>query len=467
MTNHQSTENLTSSELLFGFSTGELSPVDVVTNTLDRIEATDEKYNAFLSVDRPGALESAQAAEQRWTQWRATNEPISPQDWQQLPTWGVPVSVKDSVEQEGLPTTYGSAAFRENYQPDAHAVTTLRNAGCVLVGKTNTSEFALSTITANRLGPPTRNPADISRTAGGSSGGAAAAAALNLGNFALGTDSAGSIRIPAAYCGVYGLKPTLGKIPIRQSWRASPIRSHLGPLARTLDDLIYGWRVMTNDNVPIPALAPQAGLRVGLVANDPDHLAVLQDAKPWLQDTGLFHMSSDLIRLPEVPSSNSRDGDWIFAGDHLAAAERLIPNFWQLHAENLTGYAHPIYESGTRVTAWEYRSALDKFERHQQEAQQVFRDVDIILTSTTDEPPVLHDDENPHDLGPRYAMLSYWNFAGNPALVIPITPHTTGHPRSIQIVGPLGSDRMLLQIAQTLNTLPNGILSTHALSQTI
>jgi len=437
-------------DLLSGFAAGTISPVDVAQATLDRIDEENPRYSVFLSVDREGALAAAREAEQRWARWRQENTYTSSTDWETLPTWGVPVSVKDTIEQEGLPTTYGSLAFRDNHQPDAHVVEQLRAAGCVLVGKTNTAEFALSTVTQNRLADPARNPLDPSRSAGGSSGGAAAAAALGIGSFALGTDGAGSIRLPASYCGLFGFKPTFERIPVRQKWRASPLRSHLGPLANSWEDLAFAWKVLTGDHDPITPLDQGASIRVGLAAGDPDFRTVLDEAVSAIQASPAFELPSDPLTFPELPRERTQNGDWVFAGDHLAGAERMKPDFWNTHGHELTSYAQPIYDAGRRIPAWEYRLALETMKEFNAGVQEAFNDVDILLTSSTDLPPVLEDNPEDTSVGIRYELLTMWNQAGNPALAIPLPGRGEAIPRSIQLVGRRGEDRLVLQAALTL-----------------
>ena len=158
--------------------------------------------HSFVLVDRDGALAEARRAEATWRQ--AGEKPS---------LCGVPVNVKDTIDMAGFPTTYGSLAFKNNVQPDAEIVRRLRVAGAVILGKTNTPEFALSGVTKNRLGPPTANPWDLRRTAGGSTGGGAAAVASGFGPLCIGTDSAGSVRLPAAYHGIFALKPSFQRIP--------------------------------------------------------------------------------------------------------------------------------------------------------------------------------------------------------------------------------------------------------------
>src|SRR5690606_27783670 len=132
---------------------------------------------------------------------------------------------------------------------------------------------------------------------------------------------------------------------------ASPVRSHLGPLARTVEDLIVAWRVLTGDPVPLTPI--DQGVRVRRVAGDPDHRGVVDEALDRLHLLRACTGEASPVDLPPLPEATTRDGDWVFAGDHLAAAEQLRPSFWERHREDLTGYARPIYDAGRRVPAWE------------------------------------------------------------------------------------------------------------------
>ncbi|WP_455875018.1 amidase family protein [Rhizobium yanglingense] len=199
--------------------------MEVLSSCLERIERFEPKVNAFVVLDREGALRAAQASEFRWRR----GEQLGPAD-------GVPATIKDNIAWRGLPNRQGSllttdapAAF------DAPAVARLKEAGCVLLGKTTMPEFGWKGVGDSPLTGITRNPWDLSRTSGGSSAGAAVAALLGMGILHLGTDGAGSIRIPASFCGVVGFKPSYGAVP---SYPLSAMGglAHLGPLARTVSE---------------------------------------------------------------------------------------------------------------------------------------------------------------------------------------------------------------------------------------
>jgi len=217
----------TATELLRLFRTGQASPVEATQAVLARIAAVDRVLNAFCVVDADSALASARASEARWRNH-------APQDLLD----GVPVSIKDLILTQGWPTLRGSRTIdpKQAWDVDAPATARLREAGAVLIGKTNTPEFGIKGTTDNLLTGITRNPWNPKLTPGGSSGGAAAAVASGMGPLALGTDGAGSIRIPSTFCGIPGIKPSFGRVP---AFPLSPFGTvaHLGPHARSVEDL--------------------------------------------------------------------------------------------------------------------------------------------------------------------------------------------------------------------------------------
>src|SRR3954466_6449746 len=207
------------------YRTRALSPVEAAAALLDRAEALQPKLNAFCVIDRDGAIPAARAAERRWRD----GEPLGPLD-------GVPVTIKDLVLMRGFPTRRGSRMI--DPVPDAEdgpAVARLREAGAVIIGKTTTPEFGWKAIGDSPLTGITRNPWNLERTPGGSSAGAAAACAAGIAPLHVGSDGAGSIRIPAAFSGVFGLKPSFGRVPAHPP---SPmgLLSHIGPIARSVAD---------------------------------------------------------------------------------------------------------------------------------------------------------------------------------------------------------------------------------------
>ena len=285
---------LTAVQLLQHFRDKSLSPVEVTEDALLRIERYNPVVNAYCHVDPRGALEAARASEQRWLK----GEPCGALD-------GVPASIKDLTLTVGMPTRKGSRTSSADgpWDVDAPFSAFMRKAGAVLLGKTTTPEFGWKGVTDNPLYGITRNPWDTRTTAGGSSGGAAAAAALNLGVLHQGSDAGGSIRIPCAFTGTFGIKPTFGYVP---QWPASSmtILSHLGPMTRTVEDSVLMLQAVAQPDArdgligaprTMPWLIPGTdlkGLRVaysptfGYVKVDPQVAQVVDQAVQGLVQLG-------------------------------------------------------------------------------------------------------------------------------------------------------------------------------------
>jgi aspartyl-tRNA(Asn)/glutamyl-tRNA(Gln) amidotransferase subunit A len=217
---------LGAAELSDAFRSRKLSPVEVVESCLARIAALDADINAFSHFDADYARGAAEQSERRWME----GAPLSPLD-------GVPVAIKDLLLTRGWPTRRGSLTIdaKGPWPDDAPAVARLREAGAILIGKTTTPEFGWKGTTDSPLTGVTRNPWNLKKTPGGSSGGSGAALAARLAPLALGTDGGGSIRIPASFCGVFGLKPSFGRVP---AWPLSPFGTlaHVGPMSRSVRD---------------------------------------------------------------------------------------------------------------------------------------------------------------------------------------------------------------------------------------
>jgi len=242
-------QSFTAADLLRLYRKRELSPVEVTRDQLARIDKFEPAINGFIIVDREGALKAAQASEARWQK----GEPIGLAD-------GLGATVKDNIWLKDFPSRRGSLTSSDApMKEDAPAVARLRENGAVILGKTTLPEFGWIGACHSPLTGITRNPWRLDRTTGGSSGGAAAAALLNLGHLHIGTDGAGSIRIPAAFTGVFGIKPSFGRVA---AYPASPfsILAHVGPLTRTVSDAALMLSVigkaderdMTAWNTPVP-----------------------------------------------------------------------------------------------------------------------------------------------------------------------------------------------------------------------
>jgi aspartyl-tRNA(Asn)/glutamyl-tRNA(Gln) amidotransferase subunit A len=247
--------SLTAHELLRLYRKRELSPVEVTRDQLDRIEQTEPAVNAFILVDREGALAAAKASEARWQK----GEPIGAVD-------GIGATVKDNIWLKGFPSRRGSSTSDPApMKEDAPAVARLREHGAIFLGKTTLPEFGWIGATHSPFSGITRNPWKLDRTPGGSSGGAVTSALMNLGHLHIGTDGAGSIRIPAAFTGVFGIKPSFGRVP---AYPASPfsILAHVGPLTRSVADAALMLNVIgqPDDRDMMAWNTPTPDYRVGL-----------------------------------------------------------------------------------------------------------------------------------------------------------------------------------------------------------
>jgi len=268
-------------ELLAGYARRELSPVEVTRAVLARIAADNDKVNAFCLVDEAAALQAASESEARWQAGR----PVGLCD-------GVPATVKELLLARGWPTLRCSRAVEREqaWTEDAPSVALLRAHGAVLLGKTCSPEFGWKGVTDSPLFGITRNPWDLSRTPGGSSGGAAVAAALGMGALHLGTDGGGSIRIPAAFTGIFGLKPSLGRVPAWPSADLWNARSHNGPMTRTVRDAALMLSVMAG---------PDARDPLSIDASPADYLAAC--------DGDLRGLKVGWVAPANLPSSSSRN----------------------------------------------------------------------------------------------------------------------------------------------------------------
>lgn len=438
---------LSARELIDGYSKRTFSPLEVLNEVLELLARVDPKTNAFLAVNEEDARRAALGAEKSY-------QTGSPRGL----LCGVPISVKDSIEVAGMPTTYGSVAFRDNIQPDAELVVRLRNQGAVIIGKTNLPEFALRPETFNNLRDPGRNPWDLGRTCGGSSGGAGIAVAVGIGPIAIGTDSGGSIRGPSAQNGIFGLKPSFQRIPAVQTWRASPNRSHNGPMTRTLFDAALLMDAIAGPDKRDPnskftqridfrsAIRQELrNIRIGIAPST----LLTEDGKEVRQaiDAGAEllrragHTVVEVGSLPIYKPYETREKIWPYSGDHFAAAERMKPNFLDQHVHELTDYAKKVYINGPLLPAWEYRLAMNHDDKYREEMNNWLesQEVDVVLMNCVSAAPVIGADGRATDKESN--GLAMFNISRLPVASVPIGFFNKSQvPFGIQVVGHFGHD---------------------------
>lgn len=445
-------EWMTATDLLSAYADGSLSPVEVARHLLDRIDRHDGPINAWCLIDVDTTLAQAEASESRWS----AGTPQGKLD-------GVPVAVKDIFLTEGWPTLRGSLTVDPDqpWTDDAPTVSALRRNGAVLLGKTTTPELGWKGVTDSPLTGVTRNPWDTSRTPGGSSGGSSAALAAGMVPLALGTDGGGSIRIPAGFSGVAGIKPTWGRVP---HWPVSPYGglAHAGPMSRTTADSALFLDVLSEPDHRDPgALMPDgidhlaelakgvAGLRIayspdlGYVDVDPEVAASVKAAVEALAELGA-----------EVEQVDPGFGDPIGAFTTLwnsGAAQATKADSEHARSQRDPGL-QAICADGTRYSAVEYIDALAARGQLCGVMGAFHLRYDLLITPTLPIPAFEAGVDVPDGWAgegwPSWTQFSYpFNLTQQPAASVPTAPTSAGLPVGMQIVGRRGDDALVLRAA--------------------
>ncbi len=430
----------------------ELSPLELTEACLERIDRVDPSLNAFITVTAQEAREEARqaAAEIAGGTYKG-------------PLHGIPVALKDLFATRGVRTTAGSRIMADQTpRQDAEAAARLRAAGAVVLGKLNLHEFAFGATGVNPHYGATRNPWDTSRIAGGSSSGAAAAVASGECFAALGTDTGGSIRIPAALCGVVGLKPTYGRVSLRGVVPLSPSLDHVGPLTRTVEDaaIVLGaiaGRDPLDDSTsdePTPdyrlELGREQGLRgwrVGVPRQhffedvDGEVLAVVEEALGVLSDLGAEVREVSLPHISEAPA---------------AARDIMLPEAFAYHRQWLDerpqDYGDDVrqrLEQGRAAPAGRYEEAQRLRTRIARAwSAGPFREIDLLATPATAIPaaPVAESDQRTTIALIR--LTNPFNLTGLPAISVPCGFTAGGLPVGLQLVGRRFEEGAVLRVAQ-------------------
>jgi aspartyl-tRNA(Asn)/glutamyl-tRNA(Gln) amidotransferase subunit A len=428
-----------------------LSPVELTRATLERIEQLNPKLNAFVTVTADLAMEAAKKAEQAVMKSGALG-----------PLTGIPFSIKDLAVTAGVPTKFGSFIHERNVPAhDAPFVRRLKEAGGVMLGKTTTPEFGWKAIGDSPLTGSTRNPWNLGVTTGGSSAGAAAATAGGLGPLHQGSDGAGSIRVPSAFCGIYGFKPTYGRVPM---WPTSnsDSTSHTGPMTRTVADAALMMAVMSGPDEwdrhsidgPLADFVGRLnddidGLRVAWSPNldrltvDPEVATVVKQAVAAFQGLG--------CNVEEVKTGFA-DPDEIIRcmwNCHLAGNYGQYLKEWR---ERMDPGLVASIEDGQRYSAADYVAMRGRKLAWWDTVRPLFEKYDLLLTPTVSVPAIPVGRINPEHwpqhpwywLG--WAGFSYpFNFTGQPAATCPAGFTPSGLPVGLQIVGRRFADLTVLQ----------------------
>ena len=438
----------TVAELSRAYAAGALSPVDVVDTLLERIRKRDPALHAYIAVYDADARMAAEAAHKAIRSRHRVG-----------PLHGVPIGLKDLVDLEGRVTTGGSKVWAERVSPvTATLAERLIGAGMIILGKTHTVEFAMGSFGTNtHLGTP-RNPWDLAvhRTPGGSSSGSAVAVAAGLAPAAIGTDTGGSVRLPAAWCGTVGLKVTAGRISTHGVLPLSSTLDTPGPLTRSVEDAALIFRVLNGPDPRDPQTLPWtpsdplpelrrgvASLRLGVMpdAERKDVAADVLSAYDAAVDT-LARLGARIVR-PALPHGFR---DYAAATGRIISAEgyRFVGHLVDDMSLPVDPHIRPRIQPGRTISAPDYLATLATREQHQREFAEALADADALLTPTTQTAAI------PIDRVDQSTTAAYFTRAGNYlglcGLAVPSGFTADGLPTSLQILCKPGEEAMALRI---------------------
>jgi aspartyl-tRNA(Asn)/glutamyl-tRNA(Gln) amidotransferase subunit A len=447
---------LSAVELLRLYRSKRTSPVEVTRAVLKQIDDLNPLLNCFCFL-APDALAVAKASEARWMK----GEPKGMLD-------GVPVSIKDLLLTKGWPTLRGSKTVdaKGPWNDDAPVVARLREAGALLIGKTTTPEFGWKGVTDNPLTGITRNPWNPARTPGGSSGGAAAALAAGMGPLTLGTDGGGSIRIPCAFTGVFGLKPSFGRVP---AWPLSPFGTvaHVGPMTRSVHDAALMLNVLSRPDARDWHALPYeprdyrvgldegvAGLRIAYSANlgyaevDPEVAALLEQAAMRFVDLGA---------LVEFVDPGFANAEPVFRAHWFTGAAYLLKNFSPQQKALMDPGLVEVAEQGARIGMLDLLEAVQRRGALGVHMNQFHEKYDLLLTPTLPLAAFEAGKEVADVVKEKrwtdWTPFSYpFNLTQQPAASIPCGLTAEGLPVGLQIVGPRYADALVLRAARAFES---------------
>lgn len=447
---------LTLAEAARQIRAGALSPVELTESVLARIDAVDPRITAFSIVTAELATEAAARAEQEIAVGRYRG-----------PLHGIPVGVKEIYDMAAVPST-SSSQVRADYLPveDSVVVAKLHEAGAVVVGRTHSHEFAYGVVT-----PQTRNPWRMDRIAGGSSGGSAAAVAVGACFLGLGSDTAGSIRIPAALCGTVGLKPTYGRVSRTGVTPLAWSLDHAGPLTRTVEDAALAMNVIAgydpldpgSVDIPVPDFAAGlgrdvAGTTAGIPVNfftehvDPQIRTAVEAACTRLADLGMRFRE---VRLPMADEVMTTEFG-ILAPEAASFHQQMLREHGDLYTEDV----RQALQAGESVLAVDYLAAQRNRSLIRQQWREVFDDIDVLIAPTV---PVAAMDAGKPEVtwpdgvteGPVEAYIRFSapaNLTGLPALSVPCGFTEAGLPIGLQIIGRAFDEATVLRVGHAYQT---------------
>ncbi|HBJ27559.1 MAG: amidase [Cobetia sp.] len=454
---------LTATDALTLFRQGELSPVELTRDCLERIDTLNPKVNAFVHIAHDGAMKAAKGAEARWM----NGSPCGPLD-------GVPTTLKDLTLSRGMPTRYGSATTSPDggSDVDSPVAASLRKAGAVFLGKTTSPEYGWKGVTDNPLHGVTRNPWNTALTSGGSSGGAGAAAALNLGMLHQGSDAGGSIRIPCSFTGTFGLKPTFGWIP---QWPTSAMStlSHLGPMTRTASDSALMLASMARPDARDGLL----GNPHGIDWNAPLPLSLEGWKIAYSPTLGYVDVAQDIrLRVDEAVALLSRLGADVIEIDPgfacpldtfntlwFAGATQVVEKMTDSQRDQMDPGLLDIAERGSNISLSQYLAARRERTALCAHMQSFHEQWDLLVTPTLPISPFAAGHNVPP--GEKYTDWMHWtpfsypfNLTQQPAASLPCGLDDNGLPVGLHLVGGKFQDMKVMHAAMLLEEMLPGLV---------
>ena len=454
---------LSVTELTDAYKHGKVSPLEVIEMSLRRIGRLDPAIGGFREVFHERAINEA----------RARSDELARGEWAG-PLHGIPVAIKELFDVEGAVGCYGSTILLDRIAPsDAAAVARWREAGAIVIGVTRSHEFGWGITTQHAELGSTLNPWNTDRVPGGSSGGSAAALAVGMVPLALGSDTGGSIRIPACFCGIAGIKPTYGRVAKRGAASLAPSLDHPGPLARTVPDLAIGLAAMAGFDASDPSTLPVqppsrsvtpsvAGVRVGLVADL--HPRALREDHQARFDAATEAMSDAGARLIDLSFPGAEEIRPTFATIQMAEAHHVHSSVMGIFPRRASEYGADVrgrLEMSADITLADYLSALEAKRALRHRFARLFDEVDVMMTpitaggpSTTSEPDVSFDGtgEAPfRDVVMDYTVAQ--DLFGLPVCAVPNGLDGDGLPLGLQLTGPTLSENAVMDAAAGIATV--------------
>ncbi|GAB4339875.1 MAG: amidase [Candidatus Abyssubacteria bacterium] len=445
---------LSARRLASAYHRRKLSPVEVINAVLNRIETLNPKVNAFCALVPDEARKQAKAAETALMRKKKVG-----------PLCGIPVSIKDLIFTAGIRTTGGSRIY-EHFVPeqDETAVARLRAAGAIILGKTNTPEFGYKAVTDNPLFGITRNPWNPEKTPGGSSGGAAAAVAGGMGPLALGSDGGGSIRIPSSFSGVFGHKPSFGRVPKYPTFPGWETLSHTGPITRTVADAALMLDIITGpDPRDRHSLPPESGTYSGglrrsvkgtRIAWSPDLGYAVVDPEVRDITTGAAKLFRKVGCKIEELNPHLESPEECFVTMVMCEFSASLGSALEEWRDKMDPRLVTFVEMGKGLSARDYLDATFRRKEFNASVQKIFERFDFLLCPTVASPPFTAGKMAPETVAGRQLSPIGWmpftypfNLTGQPAASVPCGFTSDGLPVGLQIVGRHHDDIGVLRMA--------------------